>query len=78
MASSQASGECKDPAQKRTECALPNQSWGQWLELRAVGGGGKGEKKGGILAERAISGAPCGRELNMEVSSVAEGRNSLA
>lgn len=38
MAPSQSSGECKDPAQKGTERALPNQSWGQWLELRAVGG----------------------------------------
>lgn len=70
MAPSQSSGECKDPAQKGTERALPNQSWGQWLELRAVGGD---EKKGGIQGELAISGARCGRELNMEASSVAEG-----
>lgn len=38
MAPSQASGECEDPVQKGTECALLNQSWSQWLELRALGG----------------------------------------
>jgi hypothetical protein len=34
-------------------------------------------QKGGIQGKLAISGARCGRELNMEASSVAEGSSSL-